>query len=599
MIQPRIRQNPFETYEEVAEGFEDLLAPLELFFDREYQGHLDLGTHGTVYSKGTRDAEAFLRPLWGLGPYVTQNESEYLNEFLTGIIEGTDPESSSYWGKTKDYDQLIVEMAALSTFLLLNKEKTWDQLTKEQQNNLHSWLIQANENIIPPNNWHFFRVLLNLAMKHCEMPYSKEQIAVDLAVIDRFYVGNGWYYDGVETQVDYYVSFAIHYYSLLYCRFAPEDTARVAIMKERATLFAQEFKYWFTQPGEAIPFGRSLTYRFAQVSFFSALVFADVEALPWGEIKGLISRHLHQWMNKDIFTTDGLLSVGYDYQNMVFAEGYNGPGSPYWAFKTFILLAVPKDHPYWQAETQPISFPEKHLPSPESRNYYQVNDAGTHGLMFPAGQFINYQAHAHDKYSKFVYSSHFGFSTIKSDYWYYEGAYDNCLALAEDDHYFRTKGLDDQYEILDDRIIHQWHPWSDVAIKTTIVPLEGQHLRIHEIETQRALVAYEGGFSIPLFDEKVTCVSDQMAEVKNAKGVSKVENINGFSEAAIIRTEPNTNLLYPLTELPYLKVNLSKGKHLLISLVTGVLPNEQIEPVKVRLKENQLLVEEKVVILGN
>ena len=41
--------------------------------------------------------------------------------------------------------------------------------------------------------------------------------------------------------------------------------------------------------------------------------------------------------------------------------------------------------------------------------------------MFPAGQFINYQAHAHDKYSKFVYSSHFGFSTIKSDYWYYEG----------------------------------------------------------------------------------------------------------------------------------------------------------------------------------
>ena len=40
MIQPRIRQNPFETYEEVAEGFEDLLAPLELFFDREYQGHV-------------------------------------------------------------------------------------------------------------------------------------------------------------------------------------------------------------------------------------------------------------------------------------------------------------------------------------------------------------------------------------------------------------------------------------------------------------------------------------------------------------------------------------------------------------------------------
>ena len=76
-------------------------------------------------------------------------------------------------------------MAALSTFLLLNKEKR-GTINKRTAKHLHSWLIQANENIIPPNNWHFFRVLLNLAMKHCEMPYSKEQIAVDLAVIDRF-----------------------------------------------------------------------------------------------------------------------------------------------------------------------------------------------------------------------------------------------------------------------------------------------------------------------------------------------------------------------------------------------------------------------------
>lgn len=31
MIQPRLDRILFETYEEVAEGFEDLLAPLELF----------------------------------------------------------------------------------------------------------------------------------------------------------------------------------------------------------------------------------------------------------------------------------------------------------------------------------------------------------------------------------------------------------------------------------------------------------------------------------------------------------------------------------------------------------------------------------------
>lgn len=106
-------------------------------------------------------------------------------------------------------------------------------------------------------------------MKQCGMTYSQVRIEEDLNKIDHFYLGDGWYCDGVETQIDYYVSFAIHYYSLLYTRFMPEDELRVAKMKERATIFAQTFKYWFTQEGAAIPFGRSLAYRFAQVSFLA------------------------------------------------------------------------------------------------------------------------------------------------------------------------------------------------------------------------------------------------------------------------------------------------------------------------------------------
>ncbi len=35
--------------------------------------------------------------------------------------------------------------------------------------------------------------------------------------------------------------------------------------------------------------------------------------------------------------------------------------------------------------------------------------------------------------------------------------------------------------LLPDRIIHEWNPWEDVQIKTTIIPLIGSHLRIHEI----------------------------------------------------------------------------------------------------------------------
>lgn len=585
------QENRFESYQDVAEGLCNILDGVRPFFEEKF-GYLDLGTHGSVYDKNVRDIEAFLRPLWGLGPYLTQNDSSLLDMYLKGIVIGTDPNHPNYWGDIHDFDQRIVEMASLSTFLILNKEKSWDCLSKQEQENLHSWLMQVNQCQIPRNNWHFFRVLVNCAMASCDMPFSQEMIDQDLSVIDSFYLGDGWYCDGVESQIDYYVSFAIHYYSLLYCKFVPEDKSRVALFKERAKIFAQTFKYWFSSSGAAVPFGRSLTYRFAQVSFFSALVFADVEALPWGEIKGLISRHLRHWMQQDIFTPEGLLSVGYYYQNLIFAEGYNAPGSPYWALKTFLLLAVPKDHPYWQATATSLTLEKDMLAHPVSKNFYQHNEDASHALMFPAGQFINYQSHASSKYSKFVYSTVFGNSVPKSNYWYYEGNFDNCLALSEDDHYFRTKELDDHYEIHLNRIIHVWHPWKDVRIKTTIVPLEGAHIRIHEVQSERELYLYDGGFSTPQDSDAQIEQNSTFSAIRNSIGYSKIENIVGYEQCEVTRTEPNTNLLYSATLLPYVKTRKKPGSYLLISLVTGILPKEKIIPVKIKQDKSKVTIQQ-------
>ena len=39
------------------------------------------------------------------------------------------------------------------------------------------------------------------------------------------------------------------------------------VYKRQAQLFAQQFVYWFDANGAALPFGRSLTYRFAPVSY--------------------------------------------------------------------------------------------------------------------------------------------------------------------------------------------------------------------------------------------------------------------------------------------------------------------------------------------
>ena len=94
-----------------------------------------------------------------------------------------------------------------------------------------------------------------------------------------------------------------------------------------------DFIYYFDDDGACIPFGRSMVYRFAVISTFSALALADVEPLAplqWGHIKGLVLRHLRYWaQNKDILRSDGTVTIGFGYENLNMTENYNAPGQSF------------------------------------------------------------------------------------------------------------------------------------------------------------------------------------------------------------------------------------------------------------------------------
>lgn len=88
-----------------------------------------------------------------------------------------------------------------------------------------------------------------------------------------------------------------------------------------------------------------MIYRFAVISTFSVLPFAfggdapqDLPqdfALSWGQIKGLVLRHLRWWGGvPDIFKSDGTLNIGYCYENMMMTENYNGFGESSWSLCT-------------------------------------------------------------------------------------------------------------------------------------------------------------------------------------------------------------------------------------------------------------------------
>lgn len=130
------------------------------------------------------------------------------------------------------------------------------------------------------------------------------------------------------SEMDYYSSsFAIQFLQLIYSKLAAtDDPAMAAEFKERARVAALDLVHYFDDEGRAIPFGRSMIYRFAVVSFWAALAYADVELpepLTWGMVKGMVLRNLRWWQTQtDMWTSSGTLSIGYSYPNMYVSDDF-------------------------------------------------------------------------------------------------------------------------------------------------------------------------------------------------------------------------------------------------------------------------------------
>ncbi|WP_028611558.1 DUF2264 domain-containing protein [Paenibacillus harenae] len=570
-----LANNPLETREDLALAVQHLCDPLVPYYSPN-GAMLDIGSTASRTSERTAQMEAFARPLWGLAPLLGGGGTwAHWDIYMKGIRSGTDPENKEYWGDIHDCDQKMVELATIALTLILTPERIWEPLSPVERSNLASWIGQTNKRVTVDTNWLFFRVLVNVALLKVGAEHDRERMEQDLDRLDAFYLSDGWYKDGDTEQMDYYIPFAFHYYSLIYAKvMETEDPRRSRTYKERAALFAKHFVHWFGEVGAAIAFGRSLAYRFAQSCFWGALAFADVEALPWGAIKGLLLRNLRWWFKQPIFTNEGILTIGYSYPNLVMAESYNAPGSPYWALKSFLPIALAEEHPFWQAEELPL--PELALQSvqQEARMILCREFAGNHAVAFTSGQHAGFEpAHTAAKYGKFAYSNLYGFSVPKGNIGLEQGAYDNNLALAERDDQFRTRRRCEAFSIDNGVLYSLWRPWRDVEVRSWIVPGLPWHVRIHRIETSRELDAAEGGFAFPRERNMVQCrdqdivISEGSAAVHLPWGGAGIQSLLGECRAILLHPEPNTNLLHPRTIIPTLRTELDKGIHWLASSI--------------------------------
>ncbi|KAF2635395.1 hypothetical protein P280DRAFT_536273 [Massarina eburnea CBS 473.64] len=603
-------------------------------------------TTGTHFDDIAAQLEGYARPLWAIGTLVhgnclTPEETEELVEpYVRGLANGTDPDHEEYWGDVVVRDQRMVEMEIISFALLAAPDAFFHSQTAQVKGNIKRWLFACNGKDFPVTNWLWFRVMTNLALvKVCGVPYEevKGSMEADLREMDNFDLGEGWSADGSWTedgrQADYYSgSFAVQFSQLIYAKFAHDlDPRRCEKFKQKARDFALAFWRYFDDNGAAIPFGRSLSYRFAFAGFWSVVAFAEVD-IPaplndWGVVKGLLLRHYRWWAQKhDIFNIDSTLTIGFAYPNMYMSEDYNSPQSPYWAMKSFLALALPSSHPFWTAEEKPLPTVAKtSLATVVKPSFHILCNTGNHHFLLSSGQFCPWPLKATEaKYGKFAYSSHFGFS-VPTGPILMQLAPDSTLALSKDGgDTWRVPWKVLKYEFRSAKFMREgkeeedvpalwsvWKPWrdADVEVETTLLAPSSRwpdwYVRMHRIVNKGTsevnIQAVQGGFSIQGRGDgrgEVLPTRSSISELSTTRGTAfpegTLETLNralicsnaGASgichlsshglleeqvESRVLKPDANTNLMWQRTLIPTINIQLhgfAAGTEL--SFTTGV-----------------------------
>lgn len=567
--------NPLRSRSDLQQAVRDLVDPLLPHFSPG-GARVTLGETGATFDNGAAQLEGFARPLWGLAPLAAGGgEFAHWELYQRGFANGSNPQHPEYWGYPWARDQRLVEMAAFGLSLCIAPQQVWEPLGSAERDTLATWLHSINEVDIVDNNWLYFRVLVNMGLAHVGARHDAAAMHAALDRLESYYLGNGWYHDGPNRPSDYYVPFAFHFYGLIYARLAAEsDPARAERLRQRSGEFARDFLHWFAADGSALAYGRSLTYRFAQGGFWGALAFADVDALPWGVVKGLVMRHLRWWAQQPIFSGDGLLTIGYGYPNLNMSEQYNSPGSPYWALKFFLPLALDASHPFWQAEEADLPpLPATHQ-QPATRMLLQRHDGGRHVVALAAGQNgEGWMRHGGEKYAKFAYATAFGFSVPLAQRGLAQCAPDSMLALSEDGEHYRVRERPLDTRVESDYVWSRWSPMPEVEVETWLVPVGAWHVRLHRLTTARRLWSAEGGFALDRTGDnpvRAASVHEESAHAACARypaGGTGMRNLLGDRTASILRADPNTNLLTPRTVLPLLTGEHMPGEHWLACAV--------------------------------
>lgn len=276
--------------------------------------------------------------------------------------------------------------------------------------------------------------------------------------------------------------------------------------------------------------------------------------------------------------------------------------------KAFLCLAAPSSHPFWTSTelSRPSLSSVRALPDPS----HLMCNIGGHTFLLSSGQFPHYaMRHGPAKYSKFSYSSSFGFSCSTGDMDLEQLAADSMLALRDstsgvegcDGETWRVRRVPIGSKIVgrgtaDVHLRSSWRPWTDVTVETFLIPPQEEspnyYLRVHHIRSGRPLQSSEAGWAtygqgedgralIQAFSGEKSKGGDEetgWARAATKGGCVGVRDIaieggagrgNGERKGRLVQIDPNANVIFSRAILPSLIGEIKEGESWIITAVFG------------------------------
>jgi len=332
--------------------------------------------------------------------------------FIKAIIKGTDPQDPFYWGDPKPNDQ-VGSIFAIAVYL--NQPVFWDPLTEHQKLNVLNYLQKQTHNKTYDNNHYFFHMVPVSLLEKFNYEANREHLTKMYDRLFGWYRGEGWFIDGSNRGFDYYNIWGFQLFNQILYRYDKKwhDLFGERIAKNSA-LFLETYPFLFGKDGGPIPWGRSLSYRFADVSLIGWSVLNGTCTLPPGQARRIASGSLKYFWEHGCLGENNLLNIGYWGTNTEMAEDYIAPGDPYWATQGLSCLLIPKDDPFWTSVEEPIPSDGAggKLAIPGAQLSIRVSPLDGEARLFPVGQPFGQDRKLWQigvKYDQYSYSSYLGF----------------------------------------------------------------------------------------------------------------------------------------------------------------------------------------------